>query len=71
MFACTRKKMDFPITCADDLDLPIVREYLSVDVLLLKEIYVKALTLVQGLQKDLGVTVVSRLPLLLVPVLLI
>ncbi len=63
MFACTRKKMDFPITCAADLDLPIVREYLSVDVLLLKEIYVNALALVQGLQKDLGVTVVSRLPL--------
>lgn len=63
MFECVRTKQDFPITCDDDLDLPIVRQYLENDVLMLKEVYTKALTLVNTLQDELGVTKNAVLPL--------
>ena len=63
MFECVRTKQDFPITCDSDLDLPIVRSYLENDVLMLKEVYDKALTLVNTLQDELGVTKNAVLPL--------
>lgn len=63
MFACERKKLDFPITCEEDLDKEETRTYLSVDVLLLREIYEKALLFANDLCDIIGVSKDRKLPI--------